>query len=284
MLASNAVFGPSAAYTLKRNRIGLVILLYRSLSGRSSTIPVLSLKLFKMISLFYGAFMKNVLQTPPAPALSPTKPLMRGWSHALAAVASLLLTIILCWQSRADLPRLVSLLIFGLSMLELYAVSAFYHIGRWSPRSARVLRAIDHANIFVMIAGTYTPLCFNLLSGWLRVTLLLVIWTLAAIGVGLAILTLRLPRWITAALYIGMGWVVILALPAFLAVISWYGVSFLLLGGILYTIGAIIYASKRPDPLPRVFGFHEVFHLFVIAGSIAFATCIWIWALHVPRV
>lgn len=208
---------------------------------------------------------------------------MRGWSHALAALASLVLTIALCWQSRADLPRQISLLIFGLSMLELYTFSALYHIGRWGARPSRVLRAIDHANIFVMIAGTYTPLCFNLLSGWLRVAILTVIWTLAVIGVGLAIFTLRLPRWVTAALYIGMGWVVVLALPAFLAAIPWYGVAILLLGGVLYTIGAVIYARKRPDPFPRVFGFHEVFHLFVIAGSASFASCIWIWALHVPR-
>lgn len=231
--------------------------------------------------------MNKVLQDAPAVAVAPSaakKPLMRGWSHALAALASLLLTLALCWQSRADLARLISLLIFGLSMLELYTMSALYHIGRWKARPARVLRAIDHANIFVMIAGTYTPLCFNLLSGWLRVTILVVIWSLAAVGVTLAIFTLHLPRWINAALYIGMGWVVILALPAFLAVIPWYAVATLLLGGVLYTLGAVVYARKRPDPFPRVFGFHEVFHLFVIAGSIAFASCIWIWALHVPRI
>lgn len=214
----------------------------------------------------------------------PTKPLTRGWSHALAALASLLLTLLLCWQSRADLPRLISLLIFGASMLELYTISAIYHIGHWRERTRRALRAIDHANIFVMIAGTYTPLCFNLLSGWLRITILLVIWLLAALGVGLAIITLRLPRWISATLYIGMGWVVILALPAFLAVIPWYAVAILLLGGALYTTGAVIYARKRPDPFPRVFGFHEVFHLFVIAGSVAFASCIWVWAVNFPRV
>lgn len=220
--------------------------------------------------------MKDVLDAAPALPTAPTKkPLMRGWSHALAALAALVLTLVLCWQSRADGPRLVSLLIFGLSMLELYTISALYHIGRWSTRPARVLRAIDHANIFVMIAGTYTPLCFNLLSGWLRVTILAVIWTLAVIGVSLAIFTLRLPRWITATLYIGMGWVVVLALPAFLAAMSWYGVGLLLLGGILYTLGAVIYARKRPDPFPRVFGFHEVFHLFVIAGSVSFASAIW---------
>ena len=227
--------------------------------------------------------MNNVLPVASASSELSRKPLMRGWSHALAAFASLILTIALCWQSRADLPRLISLFIFGLSMLELYTISAIYHIGRWHTRTDRVLRAIDHANIFVLIAGTYTPLCFNLLSGWLRITILIVIWTLATLGVCLAIFTLRLPRWITAALYIGMGWVVILALPAFLAVIPWYAVAILLLGGILYTLGAVVYARKRPNPFPHVFGFHEIFHLFVIAGSIAFVVCIWVWALHMPR-
>lgn len=212
------------------------------------------------------------------------KPLMRGWSHALAACASLLLLIAFCWYSRTDIPRLISLLIFGLSMFELYTISACYHIGRWREKQRRFLRTLDHANIFVLIAGTYTPLCFNLLTGWLRIAILVVIWTLAVLGIGLAILTLRLPRWITAVLYMSMGWVVILALPAFLAVIPWYAVVTLVLGGLFYTLGAVIYACKRPDPFPRIFGFHEVFHLFVIAGSVAFTLCIWIWVLHVPHV
>jgi hemolysin III len=228
--------------------------------------------------------MNKVFTVSPVPSDIPAKPLMRGWSHVLAALASLLLTVALCWRSSTDLPRLISLLIFGLSMLELYSISALYHVGRWREKPRRILRAIDHANIFVLIAGTYTPLCFNILSGWLRIVILVVIWALAALGVGLAIFTLHLPRWITAALYIGMGWVVVLALPAFLAVLPWYAVAILLLGGVLYTIGAIVYARKRPDPFPRVFGFHEVFHLFVIAGSAAFASCIWIWAVTFPRV
>ncbi len=217
-------------------------------------------------------------------AENPLRPLMRGWSHALAAVAALLLTIVLCWRSEADLPRLISMLIFGLSMLELYTVSALYHTGHWSFKTRRTLRAVDHANIFLLIAGTYTPLCFNILAGWLRVTLLVVIWSLAILGVGLALLTLRLPRWISVALYIGMGWVVVLALPAFLAVLPWYAVGTLLLGGVFYTIGAVVYARKRPDPFPRIFGFHEIFHLFVIAGSVAFVLFVWIWALPFPRV
>src|SRR6266446_4109405 len=128
------------------------------------------------------------------------KPLLRGWSHAVATVASIALTIVLCWLSRGDIPRLLSMLIFGLSMIELYTVSAVYHIINWSIAKRRVWRAIDHANIFVLIAGTYTPLCFNILTGWLRITLLVVIWLLAVLGVSLSIFTLKLPRWVTASL------------------------------------------------------------------------------------
>lgn len=214
------------------------------------------------------------------------KPLLRGWFHAVAAVASLLLTVILCWYSRTDLPRFISLLIFGLSMIEMYTVSAIYHIVHWEPTRRRVWRALDHANIFILIAGTYTPLCFNILSGWVRIVLLVAIWLLAAIGVTFTLFpyALRVPKWFNALLYILMGWIAILALPAFLAVLPWSFVWTMIAGGLLYTIGAIIYASHWPNPFPRYFGYHEIFHLFVIAGSAAFASCIWQWALTFPRV
>ena len=101
-----------------------------------------------------------------APALP--RPLLRGRIHAAAAVGAVLVTVALCWRSRNDLPRLVSMLIFGLSMIELYTVSAVYHMGHWRPQVQRVLRSVDHANIFVLIAGTYTPLCFNVLTDWVR--------------------------------------------------------------------------------------------------------------------
>jgi len=169
-------------------------------------------------------------------------------------------------------------------MIELYTVSALYHIGSWPERVRRKLRALDHANIFILIAGTYTPLCFNLLSGWLRPTILIVIWLLAAVGIGLATFTLHTPRWLNASLYIGMGWVALLALPAFLTVVPWTAIALLVLGGLLYTIGAIVYARKWPNPFPRVLGFHEIFHLFVIAGSVAFALSVWFWAVTFPRV
>lgn len=214
------------------------------------------------------------------------KPLLRGWFHAGAAVAAIIVTIILCWLSRNDGPRLISMLIFGLSMIEMYSVSAIYHIITWNPARRRVWRAVDHANIFVLIAGTYTPLCFNVLDGWVRVVLLTTIWLLAALGVGFALLSLKYatPRWLNASLYVIMGWVVVLALPAFLAVLPWTAIATLLLGGVLYTIGAVCYARRKPNPWPRVFGYHEIFHLLVIAGSIAFVVCVWIWALPFPRV
>ncbi len=226
---------------------------------------------------------QNTENAQDTQAQLPIKPLLRGWSHAMAAVAALLVTVILCWLSRNDGARLISMLIFGLSMIELYTISALYHILPWSAAKKRVMRALDHANIFVLIAGTYTPLCFNILSGWLRLAILIAIWLLAAVGVGLSLFTLKVSRWLMAALYVGMGWVVVLALPTFLAAISWQGVATLLLGGVLYTIGALVYASKWPNPFPRVWGFHEIFHLFVIAGSVAFTVCVWVWALPFPR-
>lgn len=216
-------------------------------------------------------------------AAAAPKPLLRGWFHAVAAAGAVVFCAALCWRSRADLPRLLSLLVFGLTMIELYTVSAVYHLGRWRAPVGGRLRALDHANIFLLIAGTYTPLCFNVLAGWARIVILAVVWLLAALGVGMAALTLRAPRWFGTALYVAMGWAVLLALPNFVRALGWPAVLTLLLGGVLYTLGALVYARRWPDPLPRVFGFHEVFHLFVIGGSVAFAVAIWVWAVPFPR-
>jgi hemolysin III len=174
-----------------------------------------------------------------------------------------------------DTTRFISLLIFGLSMIVLYAFSAVYHIGPWQGRQRTVLRAVDHANIFVLIAGTYTPFCVNVLAGSVGATVLTLIWSLAIAGVVSAVLTCRLPRWVTVALYIMMGWVAIGVLPWLLTHLPATAVATMFAGGALYTIGAIIYALQRPNPLPRIFGYHEVFHLFTIAGGAAFVIAIW---------
>jgi len=217
------------------------------------------------------------------------KPLLRGWFHAGAAVASVGFTVALCLASYGNLPKLVSMLVFGLSMVELYTVSAIYHIGRWQGMAHRVLRAVDHSNIFVMIAGTYTPICVNVLAGPPGTALLVAIWVFALAGVVLSVVTIGvprvrvwIPRWASTALYIIMGWLAILAFPAIIAALPWPAVALLLLGGVLHTVGAVIYALKRPNPFPRVLGFHEIFHIFVVAGGTAFAIVIWVWVLPFP--
>ena len=224
----------------------------------------------------------SAARTTNAPTPSRTKPLLRGWSHALATLGAAIFTVALCLRTLEDPLRLLSMLIFGLSMVELFAVSAIYHIGTWSPQVHRKLRAVDHANIFVLIAGTYTPLCFNVLEGWLRATILTAIWLLAIIGVALSAFATRLPRWITTSIYIGMGWASILALPALLAALPPEAVTLLFIGGMAYTAGGIIYALKKPNPFPRIFGFHEIFHLLVIIGAVIDAAVIWIWVIPYP--
>ena len=219
------------------------------------------------------------MSTPAAPV----KPLLRGWSHALALVAAVAATLALALQSRDDPPRLLSMLVYGLSMVVLYGVSAAYHLGSWQGHRRTVIRALDHANIFVLIAGTYTPFCVNVLSGWLRPLILVLIWTLAAVGVAASVFTLALPRWATVALYLAMGWVAIIPAPVVVATLPAPAIALLLAGGLLYTVGAVVYARRRPNPLPHLFGFHEVFHLLVIAASTAFLAVIWIWVLPFPR-
>lgn len=211
------------------------------------------------------------------------KPLLRGWLHAAAFLTATLFTILLLVRSAYDPARQLSLLIFGLSTMELYGVSALYHIGPWSPPIKSTLRAIDHANIFVLIAGTYTPICFNVLSGGMRIGMLITVWMIAMGGIISAIFTARLPRWLAPVLYVGMGWVAIIAIPTFLTLLPWIVTALLALGGIWYTIGAAIYARKWPNPWPKVFGFHEVFHLMTVLGGLTFAAIIWFWIVPFPR-
>ncbi|GAC1386372.1 MAG: hypothetical protein NVS4B8_14260 [Herpetosiphon sp.] len=216
-------------------------------------------------------------------APGPSKPLLRGWLHAGATVGAVIVTVVFVVGTRGDWVRALSLLVFGLSMIELYGVSALYHIGRWDAERTRLLRALDHANIFVLIAGTYTPICVNVLAGRFRVTMLTLIWTLAVLGVGAAVLTLRLPRWVGTSLYLGMGWLGLATLPRLAQLLPWQALLLLGMGGLCYTVGAVIYALKRPNPLPRFFGFHEIFHLLTIGGGASFIGAIWLWVVPFPR-
>lgn len=200
------------------------------------------------------------------------KPLLRGYLHACAAVFAIIGTIFLLVLTVGDVPKQLSLLIYGVSSILLFGWSAFYHIGTWSVQRRAFMRSIDHANIFVLIAGTYTPIVFNVMTGGWRIGILVVIWLLAIIGVATAAPAVHLPRWATATLYVVMGWVVVAALPELVARIGIKGMSLLLLAGILYTLGAVAYALRKPTLWPRVFSFHEVFHLATILANGAFFT------------
>jgi hemolysin III len=162
-------------------------------------------------------------------------------------------------------------------MLELYSVSALFHIWTWSTRRYRFMRILDHESIFVAIAGSYTPLGIALLGGPGRILLLGSVWLLTAAGIVLKARLSHMSRGLSTGLYLGLGWAVVLALPAFWTRLPLPASGLLAAGGVLYTAGALVYGWRRPDPFPHVFGFHELFHLLVIGGSAAIALVIWGW-------
>jgi len=169
--------------------------------------------------------------------------------------------------SAGRIDQLVAFGVFGLSLIALYAASALYHLLPLSPSGVARLRRLDHMAIFVLIAGTYTPFCLLALDGGWRWGLLALIWGLALCGVLLKLLWMDAPRWLSVVLYLGMGWVAVVATPALLRAVPPDGITWMLAGGLVYSAGAVIYGLKRPNPVPGIFGFHELWHLFVIAGS-----------------
>jgi len=175
--------------------------------------------------------------------------------------------VVLLAAGAGRLDRLVALGVFGGSLISLYGASTLYHLLPLSPAGVARLRRLDHMTIFVLIAGTYTPVCLLALKGGWRVGLLGAVWGLALCGVLLKLLWMDAPRWLSVALYLAMGWLAVVAAPAILEAVPAGGILWLLAGGVVYSVGALIYGLKRPDPLPGVFGFHELWHLFVLAGS-----------------
>jgi hemolysin III len=161
----------------------------------------------------------------------------------------------------------------------MFAVSAAYHLWPWRAAGRRAARALDHASIFIMIAGTYTPFCVTVLSGWLRTAVLAAVWLLALLGAVRSAVGLALPPWAGAGLYLALGWAALPAAPALAQALPRSALLLLGTGGLLYTLGAIVYARRWPDPDPRLFGFHEVFHLLVIGASVVFFAVLWLWVL-----
>ncbi len=211
------------------------------------------------------------------------KPLLRGWSHAVAAVVAVAGLVSLVVITRHDPAKLVSMAVYGTGLVLLFAVSATYHIFNWPPRVKDWLRRADHATIFVFIAATYTPLVFNVLDGWWRLGVLITIWVCALAGVVGAAPFLRIPLAALAGLYLAMGWIAVVALVPLSAALGWAAALLMALGGLQYSLGAAAYAFRRPRLWPRVFGYHEVFHLAVITASITFYVIVVYYAVPFHR-
>jgi hemolysin III len=207
------------------------------------------------------------------------KPLLRGYSHAVTAPLALAATVVLAVMAAGDTGRQVTVVIYGASMVLLFGGSALYHVGNWSQRTRELLRRMDHSNIFLLIAGTYTPIGFVLLDGLERIAVLGAVWGLSLVGVGIAISGINVPRALLTGLYLLVGWVALLAVPAILAKVGLAGGLLLVAGGVLYTLGAVCYALKWPKLWQRVFSYHEVFHLLVIAASATFMAFIIVYVL-----
>lgn len=196
------------------------------------------------------------------------KPRLRGWLHVGAAPVAAVGGIVLMLLARGT-AEFVSVTIYAVATTLLFTVSATYHRGRWSPRTHGLLKRFDHANIFLLIAGTYTPFTVILLEGGRRSALLWIVWTAAALGVVFRILWVGAPRWLYVPAYLAMGWTAVFFLPSF-AASGGVGVLILLVvGGLAYTAGGVVYALRRPDPYPSWFGFHEIFHAFTLIAYLA---------------
>lgn len=188
------------------------------------------------------------------------------WGGAVLALIGLIALLILGWGTPA---KVISLLVYGVSLIFLFSASATYHMVQVKDRALDVFRKIDHAAIYFLIAGTYTPFCVNAFSGFWKWGMLSIIWSLALIGILVKVFYIRAPRWLNAGIYLIMGWLCIAAIGQILAALPAWVIIWLVAGGLIYTFGAIVYITKIFDFVPGVFGFHEMWHIFVMLAAAA---------------
>ena len=192
-----------------------------------------------------------------------------GWSHLAGAVlaAAGLAWLVVLAARQATAWHVVSFSVYGSSMILLYTASALYHLLPLSEKGTRAFRTLDHVMIYLLIAGTYTPLCLVPLRGAWGWSILGVVWGLALAGMVFKLLWLGAPRWLSTTIYLAMGWICLTAIYPLIRTVPAGGLLWLAAGGLSYTVGALVYWLKKPDPRPGVFGFHEIFHLLVLGGS-----------------
>jgi hemolysin III len=201
----------------------------------------------------------------PAEVLA--KPLLRGWLHLVCFFLAVPAGIWVIASATTTTARVASA-VYAFGLMALFGVSGTYHRGRWSPAWRRRMQRLDHATIFVMIAGSYTPVCLVVLRGRLGPALLVAVWVAAIVGATLSLLPGRPLHRLCSGMYIAIGWVVVLAVPQLVSSLSGHQLVLLAVGGLLFTIGAIALATRWPDPFPRVLGYHEVWHVLVVAAVV----------------
>jgi hemolysin III len=206
------------------------------------------------------------------------KPSWRGWIHAGTFPVTIAAGIVLIVLAHGLAAKWSSAVFVATSML-LFGISAIYHRFTWTPQVKVLLKRFDHANIFLLIAGTYTPIAVLALPPSKGILLLVLVWTGALLGIGFRMFWLHAPRWLYVALYLLLGWAAVMYIGDLLAA----NLAMMLLvvaGGLCYTVGAVIYGMKRPNPVPGVFGFHEIFHTLTVLAFLCHWTAILLIALH----
>ena len=193
---------------------------------------------------------------------------VNGLTHLIAAILAAIGLVVLLILGWGNLTRVLSLLIYGLSLVLMFSSSAAYHMTMASTGALLWLRKFDHSAIYLLIAGTYTPICLHYFEGFWRWGLLGIIWGMALAGIIVKLFVIHAPRWVTAGIYLLMGWMAIIGVREMLLRMPGGALVWLALGGLFFTAGAVIYILKKPDLFPGRFGFHEVWHIFVILGCL----------------
>jgi hemolysin III len=214
----------------------------------------------------------------PIPAVV-ARPLLRGVLHEVAFWISLVIGVLLVLGVE-DTERRVAAAVFAGSVVTCFGASALYHRVLWPPHLRLWMRRIDHAGVYLLIAGTYTPVSLLALDGNWRPVVLATVWTGAAAAIVLKFAWVAAPKWLAAAIGIALGWIAVIALPELARSVSPAGLILLIVGGLAYTAGAVVYARGRPDPVPAVFGYHELFHALTIVGIACQYTAIAFFVLH----
>jgi len=208
---------------------------------------------------------------------------VRGFLHGTAAVFSFAGMIVLAARTAGDLPRMLTMLVFGVSMVALYTTSSLYHSVPWKERWKKRMQRFDHSMIFLLVAGTYTPISFNVLTGpWKWITLG-VVWGMAVFGIVQKMLFPKVRNWLSFTLYMVMGWFAVIPVKELFDRLPLEAMVLLIVGGASYSVGMILLIAKRPQLFPRIFSYHEVFHILVITGTLLHFLLILVYVVPIER-